>query len=496
VGHFPSDADGDGEEPKGALVMQPLMLTIFMRCKLTRFIVGMGAFCVALFCAMANAQTITTYPSPSGITPSNVYSVSVNGISSFTYKSNAKRTGAGTSLSYTDFAFSGGPVTVSVTRLGGANPINSVILRPLNLGLTATIESDNTVSFTVTQPCKISVEFDGDTSDKLFVFADAPEVNPPHQGDAKVIYYGPGVYDIGKNVSIPNGNTVYLAGGAYVKGTFSTSNGSNVAIKGRGVLSGEKFAHVDGPGNILFQNCNNVTVDGIISVDSPGYHVSCFYNKTPGSTYQNTFNNIKVMGWLDNTDGIHPQGNSTVNDFFYFGHDDAIDIGQNMVALTVTNCTIWNFWGSSLLFSWNSHYASHVFVDNINVIHYDLKGSWNGTAVIYMIHGEPGALHNFIIQNVRVESFGGTNNRFLGLQLMKTQYSNAKSAYGSLDNVYFKNIQIDGATARNFINGYDDMHQITNVKFNNLKVNGKVCSKLPDANITANSYTANIGFAP
>ncbi len=448
---------------------------------------------LAVMSAAASAQAVTTYPGPSGITASDQYAVSVNGTQSFIYKTNNKRGsgGGGLSISYSYFAFSGGPVTVTVTKLS-AGVIDSAVIRPLNKNLTATI-SGNTVSYTISQPTKVSVEINGNTDHKLFIFADAPEVNPPAPGATNVIYFAPGVHTIGKDYPIPAGKTVYIAGGAYVKGTFNTTKQSNVAVKGRGILSGETFGHVDGPGNMLFWDCTNVTVEGIISVDSPGYHVSNFYNRKPTSG-TNSFKNLKLMGWLDNTDGIHPHGNSTVDDLFYFGHDDAIDIGQNIVKLTVTNCTIWNFWGSALLFSWNSQYASNVLVDGIDVIHWDLNGSWNGTAVFYMIHGEPGALRNFTIQNVRVESMGGTNTRFLGLQLMKTQYSNAGSSYGSLDNVYFKNIQIDGPSSSNFISGYDATHKVSNIIFDNLSINGQVCETTTAANITTNAFAENISF--
>ncbi len=435
--------------------------------------------------------TVTTYAGPSGITASDQYAVSVNGTPSFTYKTNNKRGsgGGGLSISYSNFAFSGGPVTVTVTKLS-AGTIDSAVIRPLNKGITPTF-SGNTLSYTISEPCKVSIEINGNTDHKLFIFADAPEVSPPAPGAANVVYFAPGVHTIGKDYPIPSDTTIYIAGGAYVRGTFNTSGKSNVAIKGRGILTGETFGHVDGPGNILFWDCTNVTVEGIISVDSPGYHVSAFYNRKPTSG-ANTFNNLKLMGWLDNTDGIHPHGNSTVDDIFYFGHDDAIDIGQNIVKLTVTNCVIWNFWGSAILFSWNSQYASNVLVDGIDVIRWDLNGTWNGTAVFYMIHGEPGALRNFTIQNVRVEAMSGTNTRFLGFHLMKTIYSNAGSNYGSLDNVYFKNIRIDGPSAGNFINGYDSTHKITNITFDNLSINGQVCETTAAANMTTNDFAENI----
>ncbi len=459
--------------------------------KLIKLLVLGGA--LAFMSGLASAQTVTTYPGPAGITASDQFAVSINGAPSFTYKTNNKRGsgGGGLSISYSNFAFSGGPVTVTVTKLS-AGTIDSAVIRPLNKGITATI-SGNTLSYTISEPSKVSVEINGNTDHKLFIFADAPEVNPPAPGAANVVYFAPGVHTIGKDYPIPSGTTVYIAGGAYVKGTFNTSGKTNVAVIGRGILSGETFGHVDGPGNILFWDCTNVTVEGIISVDSPGYHVSAFYNRKPTSG-TNTFKNLKLMGWLDNTDGIHPHGNSTVDDLFYFGHDDAIDIGQNIVQLKVTNCVIWNFWGSALLFSWNSQYASNVLVDGIDVIRWDLNGSWNGTAVFYMIHGEPGALRNFTIQNVRVEAMGGTNTRFLGLQLMKTQYSNAGSNYGSLDNVYFKNIKIDGPSSSNFIHGYDATHKVTNITFDNLSINGQICETTAAANMTTNGFTENINF--
>ena len=53
----------------------------------------------------------------------------------------------------------------------------------------------------------------------LFLFANAPEVNPPKQGDAGVRYYGPGVYH--ENIDVKSNETIYLAGGAVIFGSLN-----------------------------------------------------------------------------------------------------------------------------------------------------------------------------------------------------------------------------------------------------------------------------------
>lgn len=67
-------------------------------------------------------------------------------------------------------------------------------------------------------------------------------------------------------------------------------------------------------------------------------------------------------------------------------------------------------------------------------------------------------------------------------------------AMGGLQNLVFKNITIDGNTVNNVIYGHDSSAMVSDVTFENIRINGKAAQSLSDANITTNEFTSNIRF--
>lgn len=448
--------------------------------------------------ALPNAPNIVTYPGPSGISASDKYSLTVNGTPSFVYKSVSPRSdkNGGNSASFTNFSFEDGPVTIEVTKLAEGT-INNAVIRPLNLGITPTING-NKVSFTITEPCKVSVEMDNYYKlEKMFVFADAPEVDIPSPDDPSVLYFAPGVYDIGEYKVTISKKTVYIAGGAYVKGKLSSYwNNHNLTIKGRGIFSGENFPWREGIGNIHTKECDNVTIDGIMCINSPSYNITLNFDSDART--RDSFHivkNVKIISWHDNTDGFHVQGRSMIDDVFFFGHDDAFDIGQFTTEIRVTNCTTWNLWGGAILISWVGEYGGNALVDNLNVIHWDQTGN---TSVITCNHGGRGHLKNFMIQNVRIETMEGGNRKLFGLKVSPNPWSGGVPAVevGSLDNVYMKNIQVDAHIDKkyNTILGYSDTQMVTNVTLENVVMNGKICMNINDAYISEQKHARTIKY--
>ena len=187
---------------------------------------------------------VETYPEPAGVAPSDQYAVRVEQsgrqYDSFVYLTKAQwRTNRSKTTSWTTFSFSG-RVTVVVTRLRKGAVQNCRIL-PSRYGIEPQIEG-NRVAFELDRPRKVAVEFDGDTTHPMLVFADSLETDVPDANAPNVVYFGPGVHDIGDRF-IASGSTVYLAGGAYVKGRLRATDVQDVTIRGRGVLSGENYPH-------------------------------------------------------------------------------------------------------------------------------------------------------------------------------------------------------------------------------------------------------------
>ena len=150
----------------------------FLKCAVCMLLcLTMIAVMVPSGMAQETEATVVTYPGPSGIDASEKYAVKVNGIDSFMYqttRSDRVANEEGT-VSFTGFAFSGGSVTIEVTKLD-ATKINSVTVRPLDNNVQAEIVGNKAI-FTIDEPMHLSVEFNGDTTDKCFIFADPPETD-------------------------------------------------------------------------------------------------------------------------------------------------------------------------------------------------------------------------------------------------------------------------------------------------------------------------------
>jgi hypothetical protein len=452
------------------------------------------------------ATYLETYPQPPGISASDKCSVKVNGTSSFTYKSNSigRIQNSPDTASWTTFAFSGGAVTVEVTKLD-ATSVGSVVVRPLDENITATI-SGNTATFTLTKPSKLSVEFEGNLTHKCFVFADAPETDVPNLSDPSVMYFGPGVHNIGKDVNLPlDKNFIYIAGGAYVRGSFKfdmRDRTSNVKIKGRGIISGELIPGADldsmfkitdsRTGSYVSQS---VIFDGITILDAFSFNIDLWQIANTQSN-PNIINNVKEIGWAFHTDGYHSTGYINVNDMFIFNSDDALDIGQFMKGGTITNCVLWqNRSGASLLFGWvGNEKTGNVTVKNIDIIHYDANPEWPNSFAFMANFGDAGHIQNIWIDDVRLEDFSGNNNRFLGLQIAKSPWSDPNVPFGNISDLHFTNIRIDEPTSGNVIYGQDWDHRVYNVDFKNLVIAGQTITSAAAANITT-SFTDNITFA-
>jgi hypothetical protein len=107
------------------------------------------------------------------------------------------------------------PVSISVET---PEPIQTVKILPSAYGLTGKTDGRR-ATFTLDQPKPLTIEINGNWVGALHVFANPPETDVPGPQAPGVIYYGPGIHEIG-HVVVTNNQTVYLAGGAVVRGVI------------------------------------------------------------------------------------------------------------------------------------------------------------------------------------------------------------------------------------------------------------------------------------
>ena len=414
-------------------------------------------------------NSLETYPGPVGVAPSDQYAVQVEQggtqYESFVYLCNAQQsTNRSKTTSWTNFSFSG-PVTVVVTKLK-AETVKTCKILPSSYGIEPRIEG-NSVKFQLDRPRKISVEFDDDITHPMLVFANCLETDIPNADDPSVVYFGPGLHEIGDKV-IESGQTVYLSGGAYVKGRFRANNVQDVKIRGRGVLSGEDYPHGKTyDDNLIYiqgQRTTRVLIEGITLVNSPLYNILIYGP-------HNTVRNVKMISWWFSTDGAYVEDHGLIEDCFVKVNDDAFKLYESNTV--VRDCVIWQLEnGAPFQISWNMPDDNSGFhVKNIDIIRMEHRSDQINLAAVDAVHGGNGHMSNYLFEDIRIEN---ANWRLFCVTLAKHEFADRNNEMGQISNLIFRNITATGSFQRtNAIKGWNADHRVYNVTFENLKINGK-----------------------
>ena len=287
---------------------------------------------------------------------------------------------------WVNFSF-GGKVTVVVEPL--KVKAVGVELRPDPAGVKASVAAGK-VRVEISRPGQyyVMVKAEGDErhdfDHPLFIFANPPETQVPAKGTPDVHYFGPGVHEIGFQYRVKAGQTVYIAGGAMVKGSLFYE-GDGVKILGRGILTDRKLmlervksalaeraagkaAPWDLNGEKMYRDkwatiygeekADGALIEGITIIESPHYMV-----RTHGAG--TVFRNLKLMGDVYNNNGIIAGTNHKILDCFLKVEDDVFCW---MAPVSETrNCVIWKQDNACMVqmgYGYGFATHGHVFADN------------------------------------------------------------------------------------------------------------------------------------
>jgi hypothetical protein len=343
---------------------------------------------MAVLAANATAAVVT-YPALPGKTTSPDLSVTVNGTNIW-----VEQAGDGDTQKMNLAHFSSsGALTVKVTA---AANITSYIIRPKSRNIQAQV-SGRDLTFTIPGPQKLYLEINN--YPHLAIFADPLEVDPPQQGAAGVVYYGPGVHNPG-TVNLQSNQTLYLAGGALVNGSIRGSGLQNVKIGGRGSFQG----------TVRISGTTNLQVEGIIIRNDRGNA----WTNTLTNCIHSAYRNVKVYSWglPYSCDGINPVSCRYfgIDDCFLRCNDDCIAIksnnGSNVTdSITVVNCVLVG-WSSSdgvtMGFELNNN-VSNVLVKDCDILYARGGGSTGGHSAFSIVCDGPAWVQNIRYEDIRVE---------------------------------------------------------------------------------------------
>jgi len=468
---------------------------------------------------------LVTFPAPQGIKAAEDFRLKVNGEEVFVYDSKV--------AAFSSFAFEG-KVDIEIIP---SHDVKWLDIRPLNKNIKHTLKN-NVISFQLSNPCNLSIELNGESGRVFNLFANPIEKDPPKPTNKNTIYFEGGkVHDVG-HVDLKSNQTVYIAGGAVVYGSFSAENAKNINISGYGILDGSKVGYgakdetnYVKPRMLKFTKCKDFHINGIVILDSYGWTVS------QKNCESSSITNIKHINWRFGSDGLDLVGSSdiTIDGCFLRDNDDCVTIktwggdsgipykdvakGNDVKNITVTNTVFWNMaYGNAMEigFELQADSITNISFINCDVIHCD-RG-----AVMGIHHGDYATISNIRYEDIRIEDaqhklidFGiflsqysadrhpsaeERTRRYLqgawdGVQDIKF-YDKEKHAKhrGYIKNIYFKNIHvIDGPKPFSILSGYDDEHCIENVTVENMTIHGKAVNNAKEGRCFVEN-TKNLKF--
>ncbi len=442
--------------------------------------------------------SVVTYPGPDGVPAASDREVLVNGKPLFVYDTavNLNRTWATrppletTPVTYFDFG--GGPVTITVRAPKTA--IESVVVRPLSLGITPAISGDS-ITFTLENPAKLTVEVNGDIRRALHIFANPLEVDPPREGDPGVIYFGPGVHDVGR-ISVGSGQTVYIAGGAVVRGWFHPTGASNVRIMGRGIIDGSVYDRWGDTINpISLRYCRNAIVEGICILDPAAWTLEAYKSTNV------LVDNVKIISARANGDGITVQScsNFVARDCFVRSWDDSLVVkgyDGDVRGIVFEDIQIWTDLAQSceIGYECRADVMEDIYFRDITVLH-------NFHKPVLSIHNSDTALiRNVHYENVTVEDAqmgqGDGWNYFIDLWIGPSQWSRSGRERGWVRDVHFRNVKvIGGRMPMSRICGWDQEHLIEGVHLDGVTILGVPVTDIASARLDGNlAYVEDLTF--
>lgn len=455
--------------------------------------------------------TVIAHSAPSGLPP--VYRSADFVVTAGAYNIdlyNAGNNSWNQPVSYGYFEMSGS-VTVSVTPQFSYSSFRII---PQSLGITGT-KTGNTINFTLTEPANVTIVLDGNYQGKaLHLFAESLETDIPGSSDPDVIYFGPGYHDLGGASSTPvmvgSNQTVYIAGGAVVRGRIRAEGASNVTIRGRGILLND-YASLNGYDDIalMLNYVTNATVRDIKVNRNHGSWTAAMY----GSSSVNVSNFKTISPKFASTDGFNIVSSHDVvfDHVFIRSADDAAAVkGMSAVApasslpvynITYQNSQLWSDANNAIEIGAETQaaYFDNILFQNIDVLynfddrnHPDVLPD-RSAINIFALDGT--YFSDITFDDIRVEKA----KRLINVQMDENFY------FGSITGDWSHPGEIAGITYKNIVSysdgsneiklaGWDASHRIRDVTFENVIINGSPVANLNDPRFNVNPYVQDIKF--
>jgi hypothetical protein len=379
------------------------------------------------------------------------------------------------SLAYFDFK---GEVEVSVTS---KESVESARVRPSSYGIEPVVEG-NTLTFTLDRPRNLSVEVNGDIFHNLQLFANPLDVNNPIDGvkvknekqlakkRKDVIYFGPGLHEVGTVFPV-SGQTVYIAGGAVVRGTIHVVDAQDVKVYGRGIV------HPAGRGEgVYVKGSKNVHIDGVISTQCP-----------IGGSDGVKVTNVKVISSYGWGDGLNVFASSNVHydGCFARNSDDCMTVYATRKGfvgsarnILMENCVLWADVAHPIMIGNHGNVKNPDIIENVTYRNIDILDhkekqiDYQGCMAINA--GDENLIRNILFEDIRIEDF--RQGQLVNIRIFYNKKYCLAPGRG-IEDITFRNVSYNGSGEEmSVIYGYSEDRKVKNIRFENLVINGQVIS--------------------
>jgi hypothetical protein len=358
------------------------------------------------------------------------------------------------------------------------------------------------LTLTMTEPKPLTVEVNDDWVHSLHLFGNPSEENVPRSNDPDVVYFGPGIHEVG-HLEVGSGKTVYLAGGAVVRGVIqpdepfhvshSAGNkqerrtyrptvqlrGHGITLRGRGILDGSACPHH--ARNLLLVEGSDIRVEGIILRDSSTWNMPI--RRSDRVAVQN----VKVLGYRANSDGIDVCNSRdvTVERCFLRTWDDLIvvktDRGQGEAKRIIArDCVLWNEVAHAL--SVGAELRENV--DDVLFTHCDVIHDKGREWTLRVFHCDSARVSNVRFSDLRIED----SRRLISLWINQAAWTR-DAERGHIDGVIFDRITATGNPLKIELHGFDATHLVENVAFRAVVLNGR---PLTAEGVKSNAFVRNV----
>lgn len=448
----------------------------------------------------ARGAEVRVYPAPAGEPLSTSYTLAVEGKDAPVYiakvgaPDKARRWRAmddklNSALFYDTASFAyfdiDGAVNVTVNC---PDAVKEAKILPTSFGIKPAVEGKR-ITFKLDKPRNVVLEINGNWVNSLQIFANPMEKDAPSAQDPNVIYYGPGIHEVEGGVHVTSGKTVYIAGGAVVRGKLKDGRrggavfaieGDNITLRGRGIIDGGLFpTHAK---NMISVHGSNIRLEGVIVRDSPHWTI-------PIRVADHVkIDNIKLLGYRANSDGIDicNARDVEVKGCFLRTLDDLVVIKTYMKGqgeardIRVSECVLWNEVAHALSIGAELRdNVSNVRFFNCDVIH-DKGREW----ALRVYHCDAALIHDVVFEDIRIEE----TRKLISLWINKAVWSKDEER-GRIENVTFRNIQATGDKPLVELKGYDKDHLVRNTRLEGVAVNGQ---PLKAADVKRNEFVEQV----